>query len=87
MSVYNRIHHAAHTGIGSGWDLERWVFVAETNARPDDVPPDAEYHSGFRDAAGVQHWIYVRKAPFSDGECSRCNPVLIAAEMFNRGAR
>lgn len=77
MSQYRRVPHAAHYSFrhdGGGHDLEQWTFAAPVNKRPDDVPRDAEYHSGFRDSDGVQHWVYVRRAELSPGTCERCAP-------------
>lgn len=70
--TYSREKHAAHTGQGTGWDLERWIFASPTNVRPQGVPVDAEYHVGFLDAANVQHWVYVRRAPLSTERCPFC---------------
>lgn len=69
---YRRIHHAAHTGRGAGWDLEEWTAqVDRRDPRPAEIPADAKYHSGFlRD--GVQHSVYVRRAPLGEGPCSQC---------------
>ena len=75
-----RIHHAAHTGVGTGWDLEEFdVLASETTwtpwngaARPVGIHADAEYHSGSTDKAGAQHWIFFRRLPFGPGQCERC---------------
>lgn len=76
MTTYRRIPHAAHYAYNhpaGGHDLEQWTFAAPVNKRPEDVPRDAEYHSGFvKD--GVQYWVYVRTAPLSPGGCKRCAP-------------
>lgn len=67
-----RIRHAAHTGPGTGWDLDQIIVHGET--RPaSGIPSGFEYHSGFRDSEG-QHWVYYRRAPFSGGTCERCIP-------------
>lgn len=73
-ATYSRERHAAHTGPGTGWDLEKWDVVAPTLPASPPVPADAEYHSGYVDRAGVQHWIYVRRAPLSEGTCVWCQP-------------
>ena len=70
--VYGRERHAAHTGLGTGWDLDRWTYAAPTRLpTPEGVPADAEYHHGFVEG-GVQHWVYYRKAPLSPGRCATC---------------
>jgi hypothetical protein len=68
---YFRVKHAAHTGKGEGWDLEKWDFASPVNFHPDIVPRDAEFHVGYRDG-DVQHWVYVRRAELSPGTCERC---------------
>ena len=78
-AAYKRIRHAAHTGNGGGWDIEQWDAIdaddpggiVETKIRS-DVPRDAEYHSGYVDRQGNQHWLYTRKAPLSEGICACC---------------
>lgn len=70
--VFERIQHAAHYGNG-GHDLDTWTYAQpERLPCPASVPRDAQYRSGFL-RNGVQHWIYVRIAPLSDGTCVRCN--------------
>jgi len=71
-TIYTRSKHAAHYQGGGGHDLEQWSFLAERNERPADVPSDAEYHHGFLAQNGDQGWVYVRKAPMSDGACAWC---------------
>lgn len=78
-TVYSRIAHAAHYGYSHpavGHDLEQWDVASadrpEVARRGTDVPADAEYHSGYVDAAGRQHWVYVRRAPLSGPPCVRC---------------
>ena len=71
MSEYKRVRHAAHYGRRGGHDLEMWTFAAPVNKRPDDVPTDAEYHSGFI-YKDVQYWVYVRIAEMSPGVCEWC---------------
>lgn len=74
--VYGRERHAAHTGPGAGWDLDRWDYAAPaTLSVPEGIPADAEYHHGYLDTEGVQHWVYYRRAPFSSGRCVFCPPI------------
>lgn len=71
--IYRRAQHAGHYGHGpdSGHDLESWsVAQGWSDARPAGVPADAEKHSGYL-ANGVQHVVYVRRAPLT-GTCKRC---------------
>lgn len=84
--AYVRGEHAAHAEGGGGWDLEQWdvrgverhedvksvVGKPAAQAEHGDVPLDAEYHHGYRDAEGRQHWVFVRSAPLSPGRCPRC---------------
>lgn len=77
MVAYQRIEHAGHYGRGidgivCGHDLEQWDVAAPVRPlRPDGVPVDAEYHSGYvKD--GVQHWLFIRVAALSPGECDWC---------------
>ena len=76
MTSYTRIPHAAHYSYGHpavGHDLEQWDYAQPQRLPvPPDVAPNAEYHSGYLDRQGVQHWVYVRTAPLSPGECPRC---------------
>lgn len=71
-----RERHAAHTGDGTGWDLERIDAVADRREDVRDIPRGFTYHSGYRgrsgDGVGYQVWIYYRKAPLSPGTCERC---------------
>jgi hypothetical protein len=78
--VYTRVRHATHGAYGaSGWDLDQWDVTSPE--RPHvarvgtDVPSDAEYHSGYVDREGRQHWIYIRCAPMSPEPCPRCEDV------------
>lgn len=80
--VHRRARHAAHTGNGGGWDLDVWDVVGVR--RPEEarrelwaahLPRDAEYHSGYLDKQGVQHWVFVRRAPLSPGRCPTCPAV------------
>lgn len=73
MSKYPiaRIKHAAHTANGGGWDLEQIDVQAESRFEL-DLPNGFAYHSGYRDAEGLQHWLFTRKAPMSEGKCGRC---------------
>jgi hypothetical protein len=82
---YRRVQHAAHYGYShpaKGHDLEQWDVVAELArgvrsghpVAPAEVPADAEYHSGYR-RDGVQHWIFVRRAPLT-GSCPHCSVVV-----------
>lgn len=68
--------HAAHTGNGTGWDLERIDAIAERREDVRDIPAGFTYHSGYRglngDGVGYQVWIYYRHAPLSPGTCDRC---------------
>lgn len=74
--AYQRVTHAAHGAYGAGgWDLERWTVRSEE--RPEKlqhlVPAGAEYHSGFVDKEGRQHWVFLRQAPFTPDEaCVLC---------------
>lgn len=72
-SVYRRAQHAAHYGNGTGHDLESWDVEQPfwTSPRPDDVPADAEKHSGYVEG-GVQHFVYVRRAPLTGPACPLC---------------
>lgn len=64
-----RERHAAHTGPGTGWDLE-WIDTTEE--QPVDLLRSGfKLHSGYR-KYGVQHWMYCRRAPLSEGTCERC---------------
>ena len=76
MSAYRRIPHAAHYGYNHpavGHDLEQWDYAQASRLPvPPDVPFSAEYHSGYVDSGGAQHWLYVRRAPLSPGECVWC---------------
>ena len=71
-----RIPHAAHTGPGTGWDLEQITLddttLDDVNRPPKYLPGGFTFHSGYRDAENRQHWIYYRKAPLSPGTCERC---------------
>ncbi len=83
--VYRRAPHAAHYGYGhpaKGHDLESWdvVQLLWESPRPDGVPADAVKNHGYvKD--GVQHFVYVRRAPLSAGGCDRC-----AASTSAKGA-
>jgi hypothetical protein len=46
----------------------------QTFKRDDDVPIDAQYHWGYVDEQGAQHWVFVRKAPLSPGKCAYFQP-------------
>jgi hypothetical protein len=75
--AYHRAPHAAHStppgaSEPTGWDLESWSAPGTPrDPRPEGVPIDAEYHSGYVES-GVQHAVYVRRAPLSPGYCERC---------------
>jgi hypothetical protein len=75
MSKYTitRTIHAAHTGPRTGWDLEQIDVAADTRESipygTDGIPYGFEYHSGYRDASGAQHWLFTREAPFSVLSC------------------
>ncbi len=77
--TYARIPHAAHYAYGhpaKGHDLEQWdVKQPKRGPVPPEVPTNAEYHSGYIDKDGAQHWLWVRTAPLSPGECKRCSGV------------
>lgn len=74
MVTHRRIHHAAHH-VGGGWDLEEWDSVQRWNEpSPKSIPRDAEKHSGYIDAQGRQHVIFLRKAAMGEGHCERCRP-------------
>lgn len=76
--TYRRAEHAAHyhpANAAKGHDLESWDVAGDLPrgrygdpVRPEGVPASAEYHSGYIDADGVQHWFFVRRAPLS-GTC------------------
>lgn len=78
---FRRAVHAAHYGHGhpaKGHDLEEWDVihpVKPSRALLEDagVPFDVEYHSGYIDHEGRQHWLFVRRAPLSPGKCARCD--------------
>jgi hypothetical protein len=82
--TYRRIQHAAHyeaPGQGAkGHDLEQWDALDAGQIKrgrsgdpvvPDGVPADAEYHCGYIDRDGRQHWLYTRRSPMT-GTCERC---------------
>jgi hypothetical protein len=71
-AAYSRERHAAHTSTTppTGWDLERWDVTSPT--LPTSPVAGAEYHCGYVDRDGVQHWIFTRRAPLSDGTCVWC---------------
>jgi hypothetical protein len=86
-TTYRRIPHAAHYAYSHpavGHDLEQWDV--DTQAEPGTtesarilvrhstigLPPNAEYHSGYLDRDGHQHWIYVRTSPLTGPRCNRC---------------
>lgn len=72
--VYHREPHAAHTSTGQGWDLEKWdVVQAWNDPRPTAVPSDANKHTGHL-GDGVQHVVYVRRAPLT-GPCGPFCPI------------
>jgi len=79
--TYRLVVHAGHDLYGNGGhDLEEWDVTGQLarSARTGDpippvaVPCGAAYHSGYVDRAGVQHWIFTRRAPPSAGSCERC---------------
>lgn len=78
-----RIPHAAHTGNGGGWDLEQ-IDIQSATRFGHNLPPGFEYHSGYRDHAGNQHWLFVRCAPLSPGRCERCPGGAAFAESMAR---
>jgi hypothetical protein len=72
---YERIHHAAHTGDGSGWDLDQWDAAQHFEApRPACVPIDATKDRGYIAIGGVHHQVWLRKAPLGAEPCDRCRP-------------
>ncbi len=75
--TYTRGQHAAHYSHHPdvGHDLETWdcVLPKFDSPRPDQVPADAERHSGWYDGHhGEQHVLFVRRAPMT-GSCPRCD--------------
>ena len=71
--TYRRVSHAAHTGNGTGWDLEQWDVIQTSYDAPTPagIPADAERHHGYVDGK-VQHVVYSRRAPFSPERCASC---------------
>lgn len=79
--VKTKIHHAAHY-VGHperGHDLIQ-LDVTDTDWSPGKPRPEsavaigAEYHSGYRDKDGKQHWVFNRRIPMGEGTCERCAP-------------
>jgi len=78
-SVYTLRVHAAHYGNstlpnGGGHDIDEWDIEAPDRPTLAEaaLPVGADYHHGYRDLTGNQHWIFYRKAPFSKERCERC---------------
>ncbi len=72
---YRRTQHAAHYSYdhpAKGHDLESWdVQQGWADAHPVGVPVDAEKNHGYV-MDGVQHVVFVRRAPLSGPPCARC---------------
>ena len=74
--TYRRVSHAAHyapTHPDRGHDLEQWDYAQPSRLPvPAGVGLGAEWHVGYLNAYGVQHWVYVRRAPLTGETCPRC---------------
>ncbi len=82
-TVYRRAAHAAHYMYGhpkKGHDLESWDVTSPKLTKPSDVPANAEYHHGYIDREGKQHWVFVRPAPLTPGDCPICRGEVLAPE-------
>jgi hypothetical protein len=83
-TTYRRIPHAAHYANGSaavGHDLEEWDVTSDAKPLKSaaGIPADAEWHIGYLDKQGRQHWTFTRVAPITLGPCSRCQPLPVGA--------
>lgn len=82
--THKRIQHAAHyegPHPAKGHDLEQWDYLPDGQTtrdrcgdpvRPDGIPSGAEYHCGYLDREGRQHWLFVRRVPLTGPACNRC---------------
>ncbi len=86
---HDLIPHAAHYE-GGGHDLARWIVRHPTQPTGTQlaiagVPVTAEYHCGYVDRDGAQHWVYVERRPMSPGTCDRCGAAKSASLFARRG--
>lgn len=77
QSTYRLVKHAAHYGDatkkhGGGHDLDTWDVTAPKQPKASEMLAGAEFHHGYLDAAGAQHWVFYRRAPMSVEACEKC---------------